>query len=177
MRLEFVGDVAHPHAGEGGSCRESGRGVPALHLVESGFEVLEAVSVEVPRYFEAFPFPVFQADDGTVRSVFRIHVVGEMDHAIWTLQGRHRDMAHFTEVHYTRPGGRALAPSIKDGKWEYSALAIRRIDKDRFEEFKTRFYELQGWDTASGFPTRGTLAGMGLGYVADELEAQGKLGA
>jgi len=79
--------------------------------------------------------------------------IWNLDHAIWTLQGRHRDMVRFADFVY------------------------HRVDKDRFEAFKTRFYALQGWDTQTGFPKRRTLAHMGLGYVADELKAQGKLGA
>ncbi len=77
--------------------------------------------------------------------------IWNLDHAIWTLQGRHRDMVRFAD--------------------------FVRIDTDRFEEFKTHFYTLQGWNTDTGFPTRNTLAGMGLDYVADELETHGKLGA
>ena len=52
----------------------------------------------------------------------------------------------------------------------------RYMDKEKFEGFKTRFYKLQGWDTASGYPTRGTLESIGLGYVGDELEKNGRLG-
>ena len=52
----------------------------------------------------------------------------------------------------------------------------RKLDKGTFEEFKTRFYKLQGWDTATGYPTRGTLESMDLAYVADELEKNDKLG-
>jgi aldehyde:ferredoxin oxidoreductase len=105
--------------------------------------------------------------------------IWNLDHAIWTLQGRHRDMVHFSEPHYTEARGPAwVVLARKNGKWgRYGRENSRHLDKDRFEEFKTLFYELQGWDTSSGFPTRSTLAGMGLGYVADELEAQGKLGA
>jgi aldehyde:ferredoxin oxidoreductase len=51
----------------------------------------------------------------------------------------------------------------------------RTLDRDKFDEFKTRFYELQGWDAATGYPTRATLESLGLGYVADELERNGKL--
>lgn len=101
--------------------------------------------------------------------------IWNLDHAIWVLQGRHRDMVHFSNPMYTKQAsGRALG--IKNGKWEHLTVD-RHIDKDRFEDFKTRFYTLQGWDTQTGFPTRSTLAAMGLGYVADELETQGKLGA
>ncbi len=62
-------------------------------------------------------------------------------------------------------------------KSEYGGFSGPPVDKDRFEEFKTRFYTLQGWDTETEFPARSTLEDMGLGYVADELEAKGKLGA
>ncbi len=104
--------------------------------------------------------------------------IWNLDHAIWTLQGRHRDMVYFSEPHYTQatdPGWAVLAR--KDGKWGPLRGVKRHLDKDRFDEFKTKFYTLQGWDTASGFPTRSTLGGMGLDYVADELEAHGRLGA
>jgi aldehyde:ferredoxin oxidoreductase len=43
-------------------------------------------------------------------------------------------------------------------------------------EFKTRYYELEGWDTETGWPTRSTLESLNLGSVADELEGKGKLG-
>ncbi|MDP6115475.1 MAG: aldehyde ferredoxin oxidoreductase C-terminal domain-containing protein, partial [Planctomycetota bacterium] len=104
--------------------------------------------------------------------------IWNLDNVIWSLQGRHRDMVHFTDIHYERPGPEGHAfPCMKDGKWERVRIKGRQFDKDRFDDFKTEFYKVQGWDTASGFPTRSTLAGMGLDYVADELEAQGKLGA
>ena len=48
--------------------------------------------------------------------------------------------------------------------------------EDKFDEFKTRFYKLQGWDTTSGYPTRDTLKSLDLSYVAEELEKHGKLG-
>ncbi len=104
--------------------------------------------------------------------------IWNLDHAIWTLQGRHRDMVYFSETQYTQPGRPSWSPlGLKDGEWKsLEREDSRAMDRGRFDEFKTLFYELQGWDTASGFPTRSTLAGMGLGYVADELEANGKLG-
>ncbi len=104
--------------------------------------------------------------------------IWNLDHAIWTLQGRHRDMVQFSDAMYTQPvTARVSGINAETGKWERLEVKGRVIDRDGFEEFKTRFYTLQGWDTGTGFPTRSTLAGMGLGYVADELGAQGKLGA
>ena len=107
--------------------------------------------------------------------------IWNLDHAIWTLQGRHRDMVHFADFIYNKKGTRidvpnAYLPGVENGKWDYYGYTHRRIDKGKFEEFKTRFYKLQGWDTTSGYPTRGTLESLDLGYVADELETNGKLG-
>ncbi len=65
----------------------------------------------------------------------------------------------------------------KDGKWDYCSGKGRTMDRDKFEDFKTRFYIREGWDTATGWPTRSTLEQMGLKNVADTLEAAGKLGA
>ncbi len=108
--------------------------------------------------------------------------IWNLDHAIWTLQGRHRDMVHFAQYIYTEPVKGVLGvlkhfmPGRKDGKWGYFDYGHRHLDREKFETFKTRFYELQGWDPASGYPTRATLTELGLDHVARELEASNKLG-
>ncbi len=107
--------------------------------------------------------------------------IWNLDHAIWTLQGRHRDMVHFADFIYNKPGTavdvpNAYLPGREKGKWDYYGYTNRSINKKKFEEFKTRFYRLQGWDTTTGYPTRRTLKSLGLGHVADELAAKGKLG-
>ncbi|MDP6636783.1 MAG: aldehyde ferredoxin oxidoreductase N-terminal domain-containing protein [Phycisphaerae bacterium] len=103
--------------------------------------------------------------------------IWNLDHAIWTLQGRHRDMVRFSDPMYLRPGRADPVLGLKDGKWQRLDVSKRRLDRAGFEKFKTRFYKLQGWDTATGYPTRATLESLKLGYVADELEKNGKLGA
>ena len=107
--------------------------------------------------------------------------IWNLDHAIWTLQGRHRDMVHFADYFYTQPsfsfdGHPEYMPGLKNGKWRYIKTLGRHFDKDKFEEFKSRFYTLQGWETSSGYPTAGTLKSLDLNYVATELEQHGKLG-
>jgi aldehyde:ferredoxin oxidoreductase len=111
--------------------------------------------------------------------------IWNLDNAIWTLQGRHRDMVHFADYIYTVPypgWGFPLAgwsyhlPGTENGEWKYLKLDGRHLDRAGFEEFKTRFYELQGWDPMTGWPKRSTLEAQGLGYIADELERQGRLG-
>jgi len=103
--------------------------------------------------------------------------VWNIQNAIWALQGRHRDMVKFADYYYEQPlKGPYPAPVFADGKWAYADVAGRKIDRDKFEDWKTIYYELEGWDTKTGWPTRNTLEGLGLGNVADELESKGKLG-
>ena len=106
--------------------------------------------------------------------------IWNLDNAIWTLQGRHRDMVHFADFIYTQDGGtitKPRLPGMEDGEWDYYDYCSRSLDKKKFEEFKTRFYELEGWDPKTGWPRRSTLKSLGLGYVADELQRKGKLGS
>ena len=107
--------------------------------------------------------------------------IWNLDHAIWTLQGRHRDMVHFADFIYNLPafgsdGPVHCLPGRKNGKWVYFDTVGRRLDKQKFEGFKTAFYQLQGWDQQSGYPTRSTLESLRLDHVADELEKNDTLG-
>lgn len=43
-------------------------------------------------------------------------------------------------------------------------------DRDAFELALETYYEMAGWDPATGNPTRHTLEGLDLGWVADELQ-------
>jgi aldehyde:ferredoxin oxidoreductase len=86
-------------------------------------------------------------------------------------------MVHFADYIYSVPcKGPSFMPGKKDGKWEYINISGRCIDKKKFEVFKTRFYQLEGWDPDTGYPTRNTLKSLNLRYVADELEKNGKVG-
>jgi aldehyde:ferredoxin oxidoreductase len=49
------------------------------------------------------------------------------------------------------------------------------IDEAKFAIVVDGFYELLGWDKATGRPTRATLEDLGLKDVADELESIGRL--
>jgi aldehyde:ferredoxin oxidoreductase len=107
--------------------------------------------------------------------------IWNLDHAIWTLQGRHRDMVHFADYFYTQPsftydGQPEYMPGLENGKWRYIKTLGRHFDKNKFEEFKSSFYSLQGWETSTGYPTASTLKSLGLDFVAAELTQNGKLG-
>jgi aldehyde:ferredoxin oxidoreductase len=86
-------------------------------------------------------------------------------------------MVHFSDYLYTQSGGvDQYLPGRKNGKWDYINTRGRHFERDKFDEFKTRFYKLQGWDTSSGYPTRKTMESLYLGYVADELQKNDRLG-
>ena len=44
------------------------------------------------------------------------------------------------------------------------------LDREKFLTLLDKYYELSGWDLASGCPTRAKLEELGLGDVAHELE-------
>ena len=101
-----------------------------------------------------------------------------LDQAIWTLQGRHRDDVIFADYIFDTPSSppKFRMPVNNNGQWEYETVGIRAMDRTQFEDFKTRYYELEGWDPETGWPTRSTLESLGLGHVADELEQEARLG-
>jgi len=86
-------------------------------------------------------------------------------------------MVRFADYIYTKPyEPRCYMPGVRDGRWEYLEIEDRCLDRAAFEKWKTRFYELEGWDPETGWPRRQTLEALGLHGVASELEARGKLG-
>jgi aldehyde:ferredoxin oxidoreductase len=138
-----------------------------------------STGIAEPKYIKAVTGKDLSFEDGIKLG----RKIWNLDHAIWTLQGRHRDMVHFADnVYQAQPlfpadVPNAYMPGKENGKWDYYGYSQRKLDKTKFDEFKTRFYRLQGWDTATGYPTRATLEALGLGYVADELQKNEKLGS
>jgi aldehyde:ferredoxin oxidoreductase len=110
--------------------------------------------------------------------------IWNLDNAIWTLQGRHRDITHFADYVYELPfGGMGedglpyYLPGRHNGKWDYICVNDRHLDRKQFEEFKTTYYKLEGWDTSTGWPKRDTLESLGLNEVADSLAKNNTLGS
>ena len=141
---------------------------------------LGATGVIEPEYVKAVTGRDLSFEDGIQLG----RKIWNLDHAIWTLQGRHRDMVHFVDNIYDQqplfPVDAGIAnvhlPGKEEGKWGFYGYSERTLDREQFEAFKTRFYELQGWDPATGYPTRAALESLDLDHVADELADQGKLG-
>jgi aldehyde:ferredoxin oxidoreductase len=49
------------------------------------------------------------------------------------------------------------------------------VEKDKFEQMKTEYYTLRGWDTITGLPTRSKLQELKLEDVAEDLAGRGLL--
>jgi len=69
------------------------------------------------------------------------------------------------------PTPRDLYESIPTGK-----LKGWRMDEKKFNKMLDEYYVIHGWNKKTGYPTRDTLARLGLDYVADDLGKIGKLG-
>lgn len=109
--------------------------------------------------------------------------IWNLDNAIWTLQGRHREIVQFAPYIYETTYEKNelfpfyMWPCRNDkGEWAYTDLMGRKMDRKGFEDWKTIFYRLEGWDTRTRWPTAKTLAELDLGFVAETLRAANRLG-
>jgi len=126
-----------------------------------------------PRFFNAVTGRNLSFTDGVEIG----RKIWNLDRAIWVLQGRHRDMEVLSGYVYTVPTKEPYyLPVHENGAWSYSPCLGRILDKTKFEEWKTKFYEFEGWNTASGWPKRSTLESIGLRTVADVLQKNDRLG-
>lgn len=100
-----------------------------------------------------------------------------LDKAIWVLQGRERDMEMLADYVFEVPTSAPYPlPVFEDGEWKYDMTIGRTLDRDKFETVKDRFYALEGWEVATGYPSAKTLKDFDMGDVSKELEAAKKLG-
>jgi aldehyde:ferredoxin oxidoreductase len=50
-----------------------------------------------------------------------------------------------------------------------------KIDRADFENLKSEYYQLRGWDVPSGLPTAKKLSELGLADIAADLKSRGLL--
>jgi aldehyde:ferredoxin oxidoreductase len=137
-----------------------------------------STGIAEPKFMKAVTGKDFSFEDGIKLG----QKIWNLDHAIWTLQGRHRRMVKFADALYDKRGDYGgdnpvtYMPGTEDGRWDYYAYSGRTFDREKFEEFKTKFYKFHKWDPESGYPTKAGLKELGLDYVATELFKKGKLG-
>ena len=125
-----------------------------------------------PRFWNAVTGQNMSFADGMEKG----RKIYTLDRSIWILQGRHRNMETFPDYVFDQPTRGSELPMYINGKWTYSNGAGRKLDRKKFEDWKTRFYKFEGYNPENGYPTRDTLEGMGMKKVANLLEKRGKLG-
>ena len=101
--------------------------------------------------------------------------------AIFVMQGRHKKMENFSGYHY-RPGASYCGysqtlPILNGDKWEFQNCRELYFSKEGVNQFKTHFYNIEGWNPDSGYPKRKTLEDLGMKPVADFLQSKNKLGS
>jgi aldehyde:ferredoxin oxidoreductase len=79
----------------------------------------------------------------------------------------HTDPLEKAEIFWNEDG---LVPG-KDGETISKVGTV--VDRDDFEKLKDEYYELRGWDVASGLPTEAKLAELGLQDIAGDLKGRG----
>jgi aldehyde:ferredoxin oxidoreductase len=143
-----------------------------LFITPNSADKMGATPDGEPKFFNSVTGNKISFEDGMEMG----RKIWNLDRSIWILQGRHRDMEVHAGYVYSVPARAAYLPTYENGKWTYGSKAGRVLDKARFEEWKTKFYDFEGWNPASGWPKRKTLEDLGLKRVADVLESKSKLG-
>ncbi|RLI26984.1 MAG: hypothetical protein DRO52_01450 [Candidatus Hecatellales archaeon] len=86
-----------------------------------------------------------------------------LERAIMVTEGRTRKDDTLPDLYFMYP---QKAPEIPSPP----------IDREKFEELKTHYYRLRGWDPSTGYPTEEKLKELGLEDVAAKLREMGKIG-
>jgi aldehyde:ferredoxin oxidoreductase len=101
-------------------------------------------------------------------------VIFNLERAIRVREGHcGRESDVLPEPYFTDPlvtnvqNAECLVPG-KDG--EVISRKGEVVDRDEFERMKDEYYQLRGWDVATGLQTRSKLEELGLGEVAEDLE-------
>jgi aldehyde:ferredoxin oxidoreductase len=133
--------------------------------------------VAEPRFFQA----VTGDNKSFLQGIELGRKIWNLDHAIWTLQGRHRDQVKFADYIYEQEASNPneckwLLPVYRDGQWSYENCLGRKLDRTGVENFKTEYYRLEGWDESTGYPKRRTLQKLGLTDQIAILDRHGRLG-
>ncbi len=126
---------------------------------------------------------LFTAVTGKEINEEEMHRFGErvfnLQRAILTREGhRGRESDQLPEQYFTIPlrspfGNPECQAPGKDGELISRQGAV--IDREKFEQMKTEYYQLRGWDPATGLQKKKNLEELELADIADEMEKRGLL--
>lgn len=155
----------------------------------SGFynESMSLCEMMLPNFGGVSPdleYRYYQAVTGNKKSFADTIEIGRkiwnMERAIRVMAGRHRDKEQFAPFMYM-PGATfnmsGAKPIYTDGKWSFETQSDLYLDREGVEYFKTNYYQFEGWDPKTGWPTRKTLEDLGMKKAADLMASKNKLGA
>jgi len=115
---------------------------------------------------ETYQAALFSAGSGIETSVDKLFQfarrVKNLERSYDVREGMNRDMDVLPK--------RFMDTPLKEGPAKGAVL-----ETSRFEDMKSKYYALRGWDIASGIPSRETLEKTGLSDVSQDLERLGKL--
>jgi aldehyde:ferredoxin oxidoreductase len=139
---------------------------------------LETISPEIEMKYYAAATGKKDTFADTIRVGQKIWT---LERAIRVMHGRSRKTEDLAPFMY-KPGASGMTfwggvPMYENGKWRSDEAPEMYLDRKGVDQFKTHFYELEGWDKENGWPTRKTLEDFGMKRVADGMAAKGKLGA
>ena len=159
---------------EKASLHEEYEGKPEITIyLEDGIIICDCLSTcKGSGVFLNYPFSekyqaaLFSAGSGVETSIDRLFEfakrVKNLERAYCVREGMTRETDSLPKRFMDKP--------LKEGASKGAVL-----ETSKFEEMKSKYYALRGWDIATGIPTRETLKQTGLGDVARDLEKRGKL--
>lgn len=83
------------------------------------------------------------------------------------------------DVFYTRPikfMGLNVECKVPGKDGEIASRKNTVVDREKFEAMKDEYYQLRGWDAATGLQTNKQLESIGLGDIVSEMEERGLVG-
>jgi aldehyde:ferredoxin oxidoreductase len=133
-----------------------------------------------PQAEPAFISAVTGKNAGFVEGIETGRKIWNLVRAIFVMQGRNRDIEKFSGYMY-KPGASCAhnSPSLpvyNGAEWGWKNCSDLYLSDEGVERWKTAFYDLEGWNSQTGYPKRETLEKLGLREVADALQSSGKLG-
>jgi aldehyde:ferredoxin oxidoreductase len=149
----------------------------SMAFCEMFLPTLETISPEIEmKYYAA----VTGKKDSFADTIRVGQKIWTLERAIRAMHGRSRKTEDLAPFMY-KPGASGMTfwggvPIYEDGKWRSDMAPDMYLDKKGVDDFKTHFYELEGWDKENGWPTRKTLEDFNMKKVADTMSAKGKLG-
>jgi len=126
--------------------------------------------------FQARLFSAGSGKETTPEKLFEFaEKVRTMERAYEIGEGLHRDQDTLPKSYLDNP---ITAERLEEVMGESAAfLEGVVLESAKFEEMKSKYYELRGWDVATGAPTEEILKKYGLDDVAEGLKNRGKLSA